>query len=122
VVKTVLVTCVRDIITILVTQNCDLMGNPTKGNNFTPANVDGRLDASVRLLDEQVVARSNDRDCINALFAQISEDFETTSGIDLNTEVFWSFCRFLLLLLRCYEASHNRFFGCIVPEIYEAEE
>src|SRR5215813_15663092 len=69
VMKTVLITFVRDIISILVTQNCDLIGNPTEGNNFSPVNGDGRLDASVRLLDEQVVASSNDRDCINASFA-----------------------------------------------------
>src|SRR5262245_27567767 len=99
VMKTVLITFVRDIISILVTQNCDLIGNPTEGNNFTPVNGDGRLDTSVRLLDEKVVARSNDRDCINPLFAQISEDFETTSGIDLKTKVFCQFYRFFFLLL-----------------------
>src|SRR5262249_4386101 len=122
VVKTVVVTFVRDIITILVTQNCHLMGNPTKGNNFPPVNVDGRLDTSVRLLDEKVVARSNDRDCINASFAQISEDFETTSGIDLNTKFVCQFCRFFFLLLRCYDVSHNSFSGSREREIREMEE
>ena len=90
VIETVLVTRVSDPRTSLVTQNRDLIGDPTEGNNFSPVNVDGRFDASVRLLDEKVVARSNDRDCINASFAQISDDFETISGINLNTKFFGS--------------------------------
>src|SRR5262245_3611856 len=122
VVKSVLVIFVRDIISILVTQNCDPIDNPSEGNNFTPVNGDGRLDASVRLLDEKVVARSNDRDCINASFAQISDDFETTSRIDLNTKFFGQFRRFFLFLLRCYDVSHNRFSRPRKREIYEAEE
>ena len=87
VMKTVLVTFVRDPRTILVTQNRDLIGDPTEGNNFSPVNVDGRFDASVRLLDEKVVGRSNDRDCINASFAQISDDFEAISGIDRQSQI-----------------------------------
>src|SRR5262245_58374293 len=122
VVKTVLITCVRDIITVLVAQNCDFIGNPTKGNNFPPVNVDGRLDTSVRLLDEKVVARSNDRDCINASFVQISDDFETTSGVDLNTKFLRQFCRFFFFFLRCYDITHNRFSRSREREIYEAEE
>src|SRR5262249_28348623 len=122
VVKTVLVTFVRDIITILVAQNCDFIGNPTKGNNFPPVNVDGRLDTSVRLLNEKVVARSNDRDCINASFAQISDDFETISGIDHNTIFLGQFCRFFFFFLRCYDVTHNRFSRSREWEIYEAKE
>src|SRR5262245_8409380 len=121
IVKTALVAFISDPITVLVTQNRHFFAHPTYWNYFLPVNVSGRLDSSVRLPDEKV-ARSNTRHCINASLAQISDDFEPISGVNLNAKFFCQFCRFFFLFRRRYDFMHNRFSRSREAEICEAED